>query len=736
MNVRPSVEAFTEINGSEMNTLGQQTMQETSSSRLPDSGPGGEAGSLSAQNAKQPAATGDEDVWARMIENSDNTANIWSEKGSSLDCSSMGRIDKPVYKFVKFRGEPMAHSMLPHLEGHTEVSVDAVEQRYSGIDRTYFHRFNAPRAHRPQGKAPWLHASCDAHCNLLAHLPKEDQFYLYSIKKVFSFPQRSVTERLLVIFIESCYPLMPIFDRQTVLQLYEAMYMNRPSSPLLFHAILFTACHFADPPLLLEAGFNSVLEAKVYFFRRAKILYFHDCEQDHMFVVQALILMTFWWMEYTEEKDMRFWVGCAVNLALSMGMNKLGVKTIDLAPAQELVWRRTFWTLFCREHTIAVALGLPFLLNLKDCDLEPLSAADFRDNEDHQIAVVSGLLSTTEFPRPHPSHGHVCLKLTELTMRGKHQSSGAIGVFAESPRTVEKMLLSLRDAADPSHSIVTLESMKDIVSRENFCTPGMMEDNFSVDDPTTWNRGNIFPIFLFLYHERVVILYYRRYERALVALQKADIDRLADGDRECISSDAELNRERPELGNSLRQIRANILQSAGNIIEMLDNLLAQGLLRYAPSHVNTSCFHALLSIAEEIVTTSPNTLEPQSAKQKYSKGLQAVEDMKNYWKMASWAHSMFKKLADDDFKALKLSADRRRRELGLSRLQSRIASRMHSPISEIDDSDLRMGLDFLDTCLNGDQDPGVNFNIFNDWQDMNPLEGWSLIWEHDRGGGC
>lgn len=93
---------------------------------------------------------------------------------------------------------------------------------------------------------------------------------------------------------------------------------------------------------------------------------------------------------------------------------------------------------------------------------------------------------------------------------------------------------------------------------------------------------------------------------------------------------------------------------------------------------------------------------------------------------------MFKKLADDDFRALKVSADQRRREQG----RSRIPSRIHSPGPELDDLNFRTGLDLFGTGLNSDQDLEINFDPLSDWENMNSLEGWSSLWEYDRGGGC
>lgn len=147
------------------------------------------------------------------------------------------------------------------------------------------------------------------------------------------------------------------------------------------------------------------------------------------------------------------------------------------------------------------------------------------------------------------------------------------------------MLLALEEAGSPSQSLAVLQNMKDIVSRELFHSPGMVEEGFSVEEPGSWTRNNVFPIFLFLYHERVVILYYRRYQRALAALQKADIDHLPGNPRECVPDPASNDTQSSKRHCNLRQCRANILASADHIIDMLHKLLVHDLLRYAPSHV-------------------------------------------------------------------------------------------------------------------------------------------------------
>jgi len=299
------------------------------------------------QDVRQRAPTGDDEIWTRMMENvSHADADSTNKRTSPTTSSSTQPGSEPLRKRVKFSGEPLAHSMLPHMDGHTEILLGLSGQGIATVDRRNFRVTNPPQAIHPQGTGPWLHANCQAHLDLLAHLKPEDQYYLYHMKKVFYFPPRSVTDALITIFFESVYPLLPVVDRRSVLFHGEMMYHRRQSSPLLFHSILFAACQFANESLLHDAGFNSIPEAKVYFFQCAKMLYSHDCEPDHLSVVQSLIFLTYWWMDYVEEKDMRYWVSCAVNMALTMGMHKTVAKSIDMSPVREAVWRRIFWTLF------------------------------------------------------------------------------------------------------------------------------------------------------------------------------------------------------------------------------------------------------------------------------------------------------------------------------------------------------------------------------------------------------
>jgi hypothetical protein len=112
---------------------------------------------------------------------------------------------------------------------------------------------------------------------------------------------------------------------------------------------MFVACQGMDESQLHDAGFESVASAQVYFFRRAQLLYTFDCEPDHLLVLQSLIFLSYWWKDYTEEKDMRYWMGCAVKLAFFMGMHKTVPPSFEMSPHRRALWRRMFWALFVSD---------------------------------------------------------------------------------------------------------------------------------------------------------------------------------------------------------------------------------------------------------------------------------------------------------------------------------------------------------------------------------------------------
>jgi len=157
---------------------------------------------------------------------------------------------------------------------------------------------------------------------------------------------------------------------------------------------------------------------------------------------------------------------------------------------------------------------------------------------------------------------------------------------AETLPIVEKLLLSMRDAKDHHGVVEVLHNMEDIVSRDSVFLPVLTEDGFSAEDESTWTKHNVFVVFHLLNHERMVTLYHRLHERALIGCQRERAEPLQNGQEAASASGPSLDGpSSSELGVQLQQARTEIYQSAERVVRLIDKLSAGSLIQYAPSFV-------------------------------------------------------------------------------------------------------------------------------------------------------
>ncbi len=97
----------------------------------------------------------------------------------------------------------------------------------------------------------------------------EDIHYLRR-RGALSIPDPILRDQLLLAFILYVHPALPVVDLQDVIDAIE----GRPGcdvSLILFQAIMFSGTAFVDLQLLLDAGFESRLSARAYFYRKVKV---------------------------------------------------------------------------------------------------------------------------------------------------------------------------------------------------------------------------------------------------------------------------------------------------------------------------------------------------------------------------------------------------------------------------------------------------------------------------------
>ncbi|KAK6604217.1 cutinase transcription factor 1 alpha [Botrytis cinerea] len=167
-------------------------------------------------------------------------------------------------------------------------------------------------------------------------------------------PPRDLCEELIDAYFKWVAPVIPIINKSWFMQRW----------------------HDLDnqPPLLLM---QAILLAGS---RRAKALYDADYEEDRVVIVQALILLGWYWEEPgVVTKNVFYWNGLATTIAQGFGMHR-NPSGSRLSPADKRLWKRIWWTLYIRDRSVATALGRPAHINLEDSDLEMIREEDFVDD--------------------------------------------------------------------------------------------------------------------------------------------------------------------------------------------------------------------------------------------------------------------------------------------------------------------------------------------------------------------
>lgn len=107
-----------------------------------------------------------------------------------------------------------------------------------------------------------------------------------------------------------------------------------------------------------------------------QLLYDFDYELDRLVLVQALLLMTYWYETPDDQKDTWHWMGVAISLAHTIGLHRNPGST-TMAPVKQKLWRRIWWSCFMRDRLIALGMRRPTRIKDEDFDVPMLEESDF-----------------------------------------------------------------------------------------------------------------------------------------------------------------------------------------------------------------------------------------------------------------------------------------------------------------------------------------------------------------------
>lgn len=137
-------------------------------------------------------------------------------------------------------------------------------------------------------------------------------------KCLFDIPERPLADHLVGNFFDFADPHIPLLHKVDFLERYKAL--NVP--PLLMQAVLFVGSHFAESEFVAASPWQDRDQMIAHFFEKAKLIADFELESDQLTLVQSFVLLGERWLGWTQERNTRYWMSRAINVAYMMGLHR------------------------------------------------------------------------------------------------------------------------------------------------------------------------------------------------------------------------------------------------------------------------------------------------------------------------------------------------------------------------------------------------------------------------------
>ncbi len=398
----------------------------------------------------------------------------------------------------------------------------------------------------------------------------------------FLLPPRTLCDELIDNYFKWVAPIVPVINKSRFMRHYKDP--KNPPSLLLLQSILLAGSRVCSNPQLMDAN-GSTTPAAMTFYKRAKALYDANYEDDRVTIVQALVLMGWYW-EGPEDvtKNVFYWSRVATIVAQGSGMHR-SVEQSQLSKTDKRLWKRIWWTLFTRDRSVAVALGRPVHINTDDSDVEMLSEKDFLEEEDDKDAA--------ECP-PDPLHVQFFLQYVKLCEIMGLVLSQQYSVVSKARR---------QNAIDLTHSDMALADWLQNCPKE-----------------VSWEPSR---------HQFWSALLHSNYYTTLCLLHRAHMPP-ATSTRGGFPED------------SAYPSRNIAFQAAGMITSIIENLTAHGELQYAPAFMVYSLFSALIMHVYQNRSSIPSVV--QATQERIRICMQGLKDVSRVWMVAKMVYTLFESI--------------------------------------------------------------------------------------------
>ncbi|TXC12391.1 hypothetical protein FocTR4_00017271 [Fusarium oxysporum f. sp. cubense] len=121
-----------------------------------------------------------------------------------------------------------------------------------------------------------------------------------------------------------------------------------------------------------SAGYESRKDMKRAMFLRAKALYDANHERSKIALIQAVLLMGFWYSDTEDRLGPWHWNGIAISLCQTVGLHREPDASLNHSQYRSSIdrdlWKHLWWCCFFRETWLSVGMGRPMRIDLAHAD--------------------------------------------------------------------------------------------------------------------------------------------------------------------------------------------------------------------------------------------------------------------------------------------------------------------------------------------------------------------------------
>ena len=128
-------------------------------------------------------------------------------------------------------------------------------------------------------------------------------------------------------------------------------------------------------------------------------LYDANYETDKITLIQSVFLMSHWYATSDDRAGPWHWNGIAISLSHTLGLHRLPTHAPEGPGANsstKRVWRRIWWSIYCREAWISLGQGRPMRISLDDSDT---ALPGLHDTEEHVASAIPEEVKFKYLPR-------------------------------------------------------------------------------------------------------------------------------------------------------------------------------------------------------------------------------------------------------------------------------------------------------------------------------------------------